>query len=351
MVVARVPAVVLLCSVLGWSGCNSDRPQAQARGGKRTVAVLHRNMALAVLQPQSITIKQSYKYRVSDEKRVFVNSPVEGRLAAVFVKEGQAVKRGDRLFQVGPPGGDEAPEAADRDKLVSLEAPCDGLLVGGLPTRLGDPVARGATLVALTDGRTMSVEFDMPERRCLALMSDGHEDWRSADLELILADGGKYPHIGRAVDTLAGIHNETGDITFVAEFPNPDGVLRPGQVGLLSVNRVLKDAIIIPQTAVFEGLTVRVLTDAERLAEPGKVFLSYPPELPIASGFKGFREGFQARLNRCVYVVDQDHVAHRREVVIQDDADDFLIIKEGVAAGDRIVLDEVGQIRDGDQVE
>jgi hypothetical protein len=35
-------------------------------------------------------------------------------------------------------------------------------------------------------------------------------------------------------------HNETGDITFVAEVPNPDGVLRRGQTGTLLMKRVLK---------------------------------------------------------------------------------------------------------------
>ena len=53
------------------------------------------------------------------------------------------------------------------------------------------------------------------------------------------------PHVGKIVDILASFDNETGDITFRAEFPNPDGVLRRGQTGTLLMNRVLKDAILI----------------------------------------------------------------------------------------------------------
>ena len=144
-------------------------------------------------------------------------------------------------------------------------------------------------------------------------MTERGEDWRSADLELILADHSKYPHAGKIVDFLASFHNETGDITFRAEFPNPDGVLRRGQTGTLLINRVVKDAILlIPRRATFEG-----------------------PYL----------------WKRYVYVVDKDHVAHRREIVIEDDADDVSVVKEGVSVGDRIIVDGVGQVHDGDKVE
>jgi hypothetical protein len=34
--------------------------------------------------------------------------------------------------------------------------------------------------------------------------------------------------------------------------PNTDGVLRRGQTGTLLMNRVLKDAVVVPQRATFE---------------------------------------------------------------------------------------------------
>ena len=76
------------------------------------------------------------------------------------------------------------------------------------------------------------------------------------------------------------------------------------------INRVLKDAIVIPQRATFEVLD-----------------------------------------KRYVYVVDKDHVAHRREIVIQDEAEDLFVVKKGVGVGDKIVLEGVRQVRDGDKVE
>ena len=185
-----------------------------------------RKIKVAVVQSKDATIKQSYKCRIESQRFVHVESPVEGRLAAVLVKEGQAVKRGDLLLQVEPSTDKEKPEAEDRDSVVSITAPCDGLLAGDLPGLLGSRVHKGEGLASLADNRAMWVHFDMPETRYLAFVTERGKDWRSTDLELILADHSKYPHTGKILQVLASFHNDTGDITFLAEFPNPDGVLR-----------------------------------------------------------------------------------------------------------------------------
>jgi membrane fusion protein, multidrug efflux system len=212
------------------------------------------------------------------------------------------------LFQVGPPTGKEKPEAENTDGVVSIRAPCDGL-VGGFST-LRARVRKGTSLTAVSDDSAMRVCFDMPDRRCLAFMTEWGEDWRRTDLELILADHSKYPHAGKIVETLASFGTPNGGITFLAEFRNPDGLLRPGQTGTSLMNRVLKDAILIPQGATFED-----------------------------------------HAKRYVYVVDKDHVAHRREIFIQDDAEGLFVIRTGVGVGDKIVLDGVTQVRDGHKVE
>lgn len=72
----------------------------------------------------------------------------------------------------------------------------------------------------------------------------------------------------------------------------------------------MKDAIIIPQRATFEILD-----------------------------------------KRYVYVVDKDDVVHQREIKIQNEIDDIFIIKAGVGVQDRIVLEGIRQVRDGDKVE
>jgi membrane fusion protein, multidrug efflux system len=297
---SRVQTLILLLIALDLPGCNAYGPQPQDDAKKITVAVV---------QSKAATIKQPYRCRIEAHCRTEVRTPADGHLAAILVKEGQAVKRGDLLFQVGPPMDKEKPEAENRDKAVSIKAPCDGL-VGRLPRQRGSFVRKYETVTILSDDSRMCVYFDMPERRFLAYMAERGEDWRSPDLELILADYSKFPHAGKIVAIEASFHNETGDITFRADFPNPDGLLRHGQTGTLLIIRLLKDAILIPQRATFED-----------------------------------------HAKRYVYVVDKDHVAHQREIVIQDEAEDLFVIKKGVGVGDKIVLEGVRQVRDGDKVE
>ncbi len=63
------------------------------------------------------------------------------------------------------------------------------------------------------------------------------------------------------------------------------------------------------------------------------------------------RATFEILDKRYVYVVDKDDVVHRREIVIQNEVDDIFVIKKGVGVNDRIVLEGVRQVHDGDKVE
>src|SRR5262249_53767468 len=104
--------------------------------------------------------------------------------------------------------------------------------------------------------------------------------------------------------------NETGNIPFRADFENPDDLLRHGQTGNVLIHRTLNNAIVIPQRATFEILD-----------------------------------------KRYVYVVDKDGVVHKREIVIQNELDDIFVIKKGLDVNDRIVLEGIRQVRDGEKVE
>ena len=108
----------------------------------------------------------------------------------------------------------------------------------------------------------------------------------------------------------AKFNNETGNIPFRADFPNPDRLLRHGQTGNVLIHRTLNNAIVIPQRATFEILD-----------------------------------------KRYVYVVGKDDVVHQREIVIQHEMDDIFVIKKGLDVNDKIVLEGVRQVHDGDKVE
>jgi membrane fusion protein (multidrug efflux system) len=87
-------------------------------------------------------------------------------------------------------------------------------------------------------------------------------------------------------------------------------LLRHGQTGTILIHRVQKDAIVIPQRATFEILA-----------------------------------------KKYAYVIDDDGTIQQREIVIQNEQDDIFIIAQGLDAHDKIVLEGIRQVRDGEQVE
>ena len=129
-------------------------------------------------------------------------------------------------------------------------------------------------------------------------------------IELMLANGNKFDQLGKIGAIEADFNNETGNIPFRADFPNPNRLLRHGQTGTVLISRVEKNAVVIPQRATFEVLA-----------------------------------------KRYVYVIDGDNIAHQREITYENELEDIFLISSGLAVDEKIVLEGIRQIRDGDKVE
>ena len=193
---------------------------------------------------------------------------------------------------------------------TNVKAPFDGI-VDRLHEQQGSLIKEGDILTTLSDNSVMWVYFNVPEARYLEYMADtGSASRRIERIELVLANGSKFPQTGKIGAIEAEFNNETGNIPFRADFPNPDGLLRHGQTGTVLIHRTLKNAIVIPQRATFEILD-----------------------------------------KRYVYVVGKDDVVHQREIVIQNELDDIFVIKKGLDVNDKIVLEGIRQVRDGEKVE
>ena len=103
---------------------------------------------------------------------------------------------------------------------------------------------------------------------------------------------------------------KTGTLTFSAEFPNPDGRLRPGQFGRIrAVVEMAKDAILIPKRAVQEI------------------------------------QGMQT-----VLVVGADNMVALRTIQPADTVGDLLIVREGLKPGERVIVDGIQKARPGSKV-
>jgi membrane fusion protein (multidrug efflux system) len=156
----------------------------------------------------------------------------------------------------------------------------------------------------------MWVYFKVPEARYLEYVADRNQIKKGLPVGLVLANGKKFPQVGKLAAVEGQFDNNTGNVVFRADFPNPDRMLRHGQTGTVLIHRVLKNAVVIPQRATFEILD-----------------------------------------KRYVYVVGKDDMVHQREVVVGAETEDTFVIKKGLDATDRIVLDGLRQVRDGEKVE
>ncbi|HEY1602378.1 MAG TPA: efflux RND transporter periplasmic adaptor subunit [Pirellulales bacterium] len=304
-------------------------------------------------QSKNVTLVQQYVCQIHSQRHINIRALEMGYLEAITVKEGQHVKEGEPLFTVRPilyksKWDAETAEAtlaklqlnytqklAD-DNVVSpnevmlrdaefkkaqakaalakaeldfatVIAPFDGI-VDRLRQQQGSLVQEGEILTTLSDNGLMWVYFNVPEARYLEYMLSQQKD--NLKIELRLANGEIFNQPGKINAIEADFNNQTGNIPFRADFSNPDRLLRHGQTGTILISRVQNDAIVIPQRATFEVLQ-----------------------------------------KRYVYVVDKDNVAHQREIVIQNELEDQFVIKEGIGVEDKIVLEGVRQVRDGDTVE
>jgi len=127
--------------------------------------------------------------------------------------------------------------------------------------------------------------------------------------ELLLANGQIYEHKGKIELGSSLIDPATGSLQMKGIFPNPDAVLHSGSTGTLRIPSIYKNAIIIPQKATYD------IQD-----------------------------------KKMVFTVDSDNTVHATNIKVLNNTSDSFIIEGGINEGDRIVIDGVGKVRDGDKI-
>ena len=129
-------------------------------------------------------------------------------------------------------------------------------------------------------------------------------------VELQFGDGAVYPQLGTVDTRSRTVDPRTGTILVRAVFPNHDGALLPGQFVRVNVTGItMPDAIVVPKAAISQG-----------------------------------------PLGPFVYLVEADNVARARPVRLTRELSDGWIVRKGLSAGDRIVVDGVIRVRPGNVV-
>jgi len=194
----------------------------------------------------------------------------------------------------------------------TIRSPISGL-IGKRLVSPGNLVGKGeATLLdTVSSIDPIRVNTTISEAEYLRFFANRKESGNgSVPLELILADGSVFPHKGKIVIVDRAVDQKTGTLNVVAEFPNPEGQLRPGQFGRVrAVTEMARDAILIPKRAVQE-----------------------------IQGMKS------------VLVVGADNMVALRTIQPGEAVGDLLIVRAGLKPGERVIVDGVQKARPGSKV-
>jgi len=195
---------------------------------------------------------------------------------------------------------------------TKVQAPIAG--IAAIATaQVGDLVGAQTLLTTVSQLQPIKVTFPISEIEYLRFakrISNREAKGTSQDaptLSLILADGSVYAHPGRFYVSGLEVAQTTGTINLQGEFPNPDNFLRPGQFAKVrAVTDRLPGALVIPQRAVsdMQGVSMVAVVDAEN-----KVTL--------------------------------------KRVTLGPQKGSNFVVTEGLAAGDRVVVEGLQKVRNG----
>jgi membrane fusion protein (multidrug efflux system) len=198
-----------------------------------------------------------------------------------------------------------------------LIAPIDGV-IGLSKAKPGEFVGRDpnpVVLNVLSDIDPIRVRFSISERDYLILAREyvDRKDYEkgadrdSARLALLLADGSEHGYPGKVVASAQAIDPETGTYSAEAAFPNPSGLLLPGQFARVRAPyRKLEGATVIPRRSISE---------------------------------------LQGRYQ--VYVVGAGNKIEVREVTPGPIVDNMIVIESGLEGGETVVVEGLQKVRSG----
>lgn len=128
-----------------------------------------------------------------------------------------------------------------------------------------------------------------------------------AKVTLVTDDGRPYPHAGKLLFSDLSVDESTGSITLRALIPNPQRTLLPGMYVRARLEQALDEhAILLPQQAVVRDIT-----------------------------------------GSLVMVVDADNKVSARKVVTGAAQNNGWVIKQGIVAGDRVIVEGLQKVKPG----
>jgi membrane fusion protein (multidrug efflux system) len=181
--------------------------------------------------------------------------------------------------------------------------------------QVGNLVSPTSVLTTVSQVNPIKVYFGISEQEYLELSQRAHAGGKSdllnsgsvVPLQLTLANGQVYPYKGRIVFVDRAVDPQTGTLKVAGSFPNPHGLLRPGQFGNVKAETmVLQHAIVVPQQALNEVQGTYDLA-----------------------------------------VVTPENKVHIQPVKLGPQVGDMQVIESGLKPGDHVAVESVGKLREG----
>lgn len=156
----------------------------------------------------------------------------------------------------------KAAEAALKNAELNLQhtritAPIDGR-IGEKKHSIGDLInPQAGTLTTLVKINPIQASFQVNEKLFYDVGEDQRlreargEDRLTFTVKIRLSSNNIYPHEGKLDFVSNRIDTDTGTLRVRAEFPNPDGLLRPGQYVKVLVEAIQPETLLtVPQAAI-----------------------------------------------------------------------------------------------------
>jgi membrane fusion protein (multidrug efflux system) len=202
---------------------------------------------------------------------------------------------------------------ADIDlSFTKITSPIDGI-AGIAKAQLGDLVGSpgGPELTTVSTVNPIKVFIPLSEQEYMRFNREAEAkvspESKGHNLDLILADGGVFPHKGRVYFADRQVDERTGTIKVAALFPNPGNLLRPGQFAKIkALIETQMGALLVPQRAVNE---------------------------------------LQGRFQ--VAVVGSDNKVDLRWVKVGERAGPLWVIDEGLKPGERVIVEGIQKVKAG----
>lgn len=324
------------------------------------------------VEPQSTRLFKDYPTKLQGQQTVEIRSRIAGYIDQIYVDEGAFVKKGQLLFRLNDNDlratvrsaeaqvkvaeanlntakinfektkplvekniiskfdlesveaalhAQEAQLAQAQANLQNAKAnlqyaliasPAEGT-IGTFPYRVGSLVSSSSAepLTTVANTKNMYAYFAFNEKDFLSLIEglkgeNLQEKFKKMpDVSLILADNSVYPLPGR-IETASGLVDpQTGSVNVRAGFPNPEGILRSGGSGFVRIPQNVDSVLIIPQKSTYE-----------------------------------------LQNKHFVYLVDAGNKVHSTPIeVLTGNLKDSYVVRSGLKAGDRIVLEGIAALR------